>query len=73
MKKYIVIAGVNGAGKSTLYHSCSSLKNMPRVNLDDEVRRIGDWQNKRDVYYAGLKTAQLLSNLLAGEESFNTN
>lgn len=56
MKKYILIAGVNGAGKSTLYHMFDYLQNMPRVNLDDEVRKIGNWRNQRDVINAGLIT-----------------
>lgn len=42
MKKYIIIAGVNGAGKSTLYQTIASLKEMPRVNVDEIVREIGD-------------------------------
>lgn len=41
MKKYIIIAGVNGAGKSTLYQTIENLKDMPRVNVDEIVRKIG--------------------------------
>lgn len=71
MKKYIIIAGVNGAGKSTLYHMIDHLHNMPRVNLDDEVRKIGNWKNSQDVFYAGITAASMLKRLLAGEEDFN--
>ena len=53
MKKYIVIAGVNGAGKSTLYQTIENLKEMPRVNVDEIVREIGDWKNIADVFKAG--------------------
>lgn len=53
MKKYILIAGVNGAGKSTLFHVLDELKNMPRVNTDDIVKKIGEWNNASDVFNAG--------------------
>ena len=46
MKKYILIAGVNGAGKSTLYQINDSLKNMPRINVDEIVKELGDWKNR---------------------------
>lgn len=44
MKKYVIIAGVNGAGKSTLYQANNNLKKMPRVNVDEIVKEIGDWK-----------------------------
>lgn len=53
MKRYVIIAGVNGAGKSTLYQINDNLKNMPRVNVDEIVREIGDWKNKSDIFRAG--------------------
>lgn len=53
MKKYIVIAGVNGAGKSTLYQMNKNLADMPRVNVDEIVKEIGDWKNVSDVFEAG--------------------
>lgn len=71
MKKYIIIAGVNGAGKSTLYYSNECYKNMPRINMDDEVRLIGSWKNKKDVYAAGLIVSKRLRDLLEGDFSFN--
>ena len=49
MKKYIIIAGVNGSGKSTLYQINDCFKDMPRVNVDEIVREIGDWRNFDDV------------------------
>ena len=42
MKKYVVIAGVNGAGKSTLYQMYEEFKDMPRINVDEIVRDIGN-------------------------------
>lgn len=53
MKRYILIAGVNGAGKSTLYQINDNFKNMPRINVDEIVKEIGDWKNIRDVFKAG--------------------
>lgn len=53
MKKYVIIAGVNGAGKSTLYQINDNLKNMPRINVDEIVKGIGDWKNLKDVFAAG--------------------
>ena len=53
MKKYILIAGVNGAGKSTLYQINDSLKNMPRINVDEIVKEFGDWKNTKDIFKAG--------------------
>lgn len=53
MKKYVIIAGVNGAGKSTLYQTDDNLKSLPRVNVDEIVKEIGDWKNAGDVFAAG--------------------
>lgn len=53
MKKYVVIAGVNGAGKSTLYQMYEEFKDMPRINVDEIVRDIGNWKNPMDVFAAG--------------------
>lgn len=64
MKRYILIAGVNGAGKSTLYQINDNFKNMPRINVDEIVKEIGDWKNIRDVFKAGkiavIKTKEYL-------------
>ncbi len=58
MKKYVVIAGVNGAGKSTFFSIEAPLSDIVKINLDDEVRRIGDWRNMDDV----LKATKILLN-----------
>ena len=60
MKKYILIAGVNGAGKSTLFHVLDELKNMPRVNTDDIVKKIGEWNNASDVFNAGKQAVKMI-------------
>lgn len=70
MKKYIIIAGVNGAGKSTLYQMYDEFKDMPRINVDELVRDIGDWKNVRDVFAAGKIAVRNISKYLeAGMES----
>ena len=71
MKKYILIAGVNGAGKSTLYQSLESLKNMPRVNVDEIVRSFGDWQNKSDLLEAGKIAVKRIQEYFAQGITFN--
>ena len=53
MKKYILIAGVNGAGKSTLFSSETVFNEYEKINLDEVVRKIGNWQNEADVIKAG--------------------
>ena len=53
MKKYILIAGVNGAGKSTLFSSETFFNDFEKINLDEVVRKIGNWQNEADVIKAG--------------------
>lgn len=55
MKKYILIAGVNGAGKSTLYETLDALKDMPRINTDEIVKKMGDWQDTSVLMKAGKK------------------
>ena len=66
MKKYIIFARVNGAGKSTLYMTNPVIENMPRVNVDEIVRSIGDWRNVYDVAKAGKMAVTKL------EECFRT-
>lgn len=53
MKRYIVIAGVNGAGKTTMFSSEKSFNDVEKINLDEVVREIGDWNNSTDVVKAG--------------------
>lgn len=71
MKKYVIIAGVNGAGKSTLYQSYEELKNMPRVNVDEIVREIGDWRNVSDVLNAGKIAVKKISKYFDEGIAFN--
>lgn len=71
MKKYILIAGVNGAGKSTLYETLDILKDMPRINTDEIVKKMGDWQDTSVLMKAGKKAVQLLNHYLMEGISFN--
>ena len=71
MKKYILIAGVNGAGKSTLYETLDELKEMPRINTDEIVKELGDWQDTSILITAGKKAVKLLNQYLTEGISFN--
>lgn len=71
MKKYIIIAGVNGAGKSTLYQMNKNLINMPRVNVDEIVRGIGDWKNISDVFKAGKVAVRKIAEYMKDGVTFN--
>lgn len=72
MKRYVIFAGVNGAGKSTLYQTNESVKSLPRINVDEAVREIGDWRNPKDVYDAARTTVVRLkkSPVLKGSFKF---
>lgn len=71
MKKYVIIAGVNGVGKSTLYQTNDNLKKIPRVNVDEIVKEIGDWRNTKDVLVAGKRAVKLISEYFKNGISFN--
>ena len=71
MKKYIIIAGVNGAGKSTLYHMYDEFAGMPRVNVDEIVRDIGNWKNPKDVFAAGKVAVKNINKYLDEGITFN--
>lgn len=71
MKKYVIIAGVNGAGKSTLYQINDNLKNMPRVNVDEIVKDMGDWRILRDVFSAGKIAVKKIQQHMRDGISFN--
>lgn len=71
MKKYIIFAGVNGAGKTTLYQTYPEMAKMPRVNVDEIVRGIGDWKNQKDVYAAGKIAVKTIKQYFADGISFN--
>lgn len=70
MKKYIIIAGVNGAGKSTLFSLVNSWSAIEKVNLDELVRKNGDWRNTRDLLYAGRIAVQKINDCLKNDISF---
>ncbi len=71
MPEYILIAGVNGAGKSTLYHLLDNLKDMPRINIDETVRKLGSWKNPSDMLTAGKISVKCLQQYLKENRSFN--
>ena len=71
MKKYVIIAGVNGVGKSTLYQTNENLKSMPRVNVDEIVKEIGDWRNISDVFMGGKIAVQTILQYFEQGVSFN--
>ena len=71
MKKYVVIAGVNGAGKSTLYQMYEEFKDMPRINVDEIVRHIGNWKNPMDVFAAGKIAVKNINRYLEEGITFN--
>ena len=71
MKKYIIIAGVNGAGKSTLYQTIDNLKGMPRINVDEIVREMGDWKNLKDVFAAGKVAVKKVEEYFSEGITFN--
>jgi len=71
VKKYVIIAGVNGAEKSTLYQTIDSLQNMPRVNVDEIVREVGDWRSLKDVLFAGKIAVNKIEQYMREGISFN--
>lgn len=71
MKKYVIIAGVNGAGKSTLYQIDDNLKILPRVNVDEIIRDIGDWKKVEDVFEAGKIAVKRIAEYFEEGVSFN--
>lgn len=71
MKKYILIAGVNGAGKSTLFQTLSSVHKVPRVNMDEIVKEIGDWKSEIDLMKAGKIVVRTIKEYFATGTSFN--
>lgn len=71
MKKYIIFAGVNGAGKSTLYQIKDTYQDIPRINIDEISREIGDWRDPKIVFNAGRKVRYLLKEYFDLGMSFN--
>ena len=62
MKKYILIAGVNGAGKSTLFQTLESLKDMPRINIDEIAKSLG---YRIELHYVGVASADIAKTRIA--------
>ena len=71
MKKYLIFAGVNGAGKTTLYQTNSKYKDLPRVNMDEIVRKFGSWKNSVDVLKAGKIAVKQIKEYFDNGKSFN--
>lgn len=71
MPRYLIFAGVNGAGKTTLYHSDPKLSALPRVNMDEIVRSIGDWRNPEDLIRAGKQAVMNIRSNIQQGLSFN--
>lgn len=61
MKRYIIIAGVNGAGKSTLYSLYNTWGDIKKINLDEIVKGIGNWKNRKDMLAAGKIAIQMIN------------
>ena len=58
MKKYVILAGVNGAGKSTLFSLIPSVSEIEKINLDETIKSMGDWQDIKVIFLAGRQTIQ---------------
>lgn len=71
MKKYILYAGVNGAGKSTLYQTTKYKDSMPRINTDEILRTIGEWNKTSDIIAVGKIAVKKLSQYMDAGITFN--
>ncbi len=71
MSKYIIFAGVNGAGKTTFYTTYPEICQIPRINIDEIVRKIGFWKNTSDVIKASRLALNYLHNYLDQNITFN--
>lgn len=68
--RYVLYAGANGSGKSTLYRINGNLNGLHYVNLDDEVRKLGDWRDTRNNLIAGKQVSNTIRHYLETGESF---
>lgn len=68
--KYILYAGVNGAGKSTLYNINGNLEGLHYINLDDEIRKLGDWRDANINITAGKQVVNTIKEYIESKESF---
>ena len=73
-KKAIIFAGTNGAGKSTFYNMSQDIpdfKETVRINTDEIVREIGNWQSNADQMKAGKIGIKLRNEAIKQGKSFN--
>ena len=71
IEEQILFAGVNGAGKTTLYQTKPHIHNMAQVNLDEIVRKNGDWKNQGDIMEATREAVSMIKNYFETGISFN--
>ena len=71
MKRYVIFAGVNGAGKTTLYQTSEEYRDIPRVNVDEIVREIGNWKDPQTVAKAGRIAVKRIKEYMDSGQSFN--
>lgn len=70
MKKYLLIAGINGSGKSTLYQTQKNWMNMPRINTDEIVNKLGDWNDITCQMKAGKMAVSMIHDYFKNNISF---
>ena len=70
-KKYVIFAGANGSGKSTLYNLHPEYQSMLRINVDELIKKYGNWNDISAQIEAGKQAAALLCQYLRAEKSFN--
>ena len=70
-KKLVLFAGVNGVGKSTLFNMMPELFSMPRINIDEIAKELGNWKDSRIQIEAGKKAIVLQNEFLPKDVSFN--
>lgn len=68
--KYILYAGVNGAGKSTLYDINGNLEGLHYINLDDAIKRLGDWRDVSINLVAGKQVVNTIKQYIEAKDSF---
>ena len=72
--KFTLFAGVNGAGKSSLYTTMSDKDKAAlgeRINVDEIVATMGNWQDKSIQFAAGKIAAKRIKECLNLGISFN--
>ena len=70
-KKLVLFAGVNGVGKSTLFNMMPEFFSMPRINIDEIAKELGNWKDSRIQIEAGKKAIVLQNEFLSKDVSFN--